>query len=177
MVELQFPNISHKPAFLALQEKWKSYEVSPQSTAIFRYETYEEFLDIKTQDLEWRPWFVPATFFFLVNEDNEIVGHIQIRHHIDHPNLRDFWGHIGYAIVPWEWWKWYGKKQLELALLEAKKLWLSELLITCSPDNIASEKIIVANGWVWKEDVILQEAPSDRQDMIWKTIKKFIITI
>jgi predicted acetyltransferase len=37
--------------------------------------------------------------------DAAIVGHIQIRHHIDHPNLREYGGHIGYAIVPWEWGK------------------------------------------------------------------------
>jgi predicted acetyltransferase len=45
---------------------------------------------------------VPATLFFLTNQNDHILGAIQIRHHINHPNLIEMGGHIGYGIRPSE---------------------------------------------------------------------------
>jgi len=39
---------------------------------------------------------------------------------------------------------------LRLALLEAKKLQISQVLITCHDDNIASAKVIENNGGVFE---------------------------
>lgn len=60
-------------------------------------------------------------------------------------------GHIGYGIRPSERGKGYGKQQLALALLEAKKLALSPVLITCDMDNAASRAVILANGGVLED--------------------------
>jgi predicted acetyltransferase len=79
-------------------------------------------------------------------ENERILWAIQIRHSIDHPRLIEVGGHIGYGIRPSERGKWYATEMLRLWLLEAKKLWLEKVLITCHDDNIASAKVIENNG-------------------------------
>jgi predicted acetyltransferase len=44
---------------------------------------------------------VNSHLFFLV-ENGRILGSVQIRHHINHPNLIETGGHIGYGIRPSE---------------------------------------------------------------------------
>ena len=55
-------------------------------------------------------------------------------------------GHIGYKIRPSERRKGYGKLICRLAIGEARKLGIGDILITCDDDNIGSRKIIEANG-------------------------------
>jgi len=67
-----------------------------------------------------------------------------------------FWlvrdGHIGYMIHPSERRKGYGTRILALALDEARRLGLERVLITCSPDNIGSARIIEKNGGIKDTD-------------------------
>lgn len=84
-------------------------------------------------------------------------GFIQIRHKPSHakevpPNMAS---HIYYEIYPLYRGKGYGKQILKLGLDEAKKIGLKEVLLTCYEDNIASKKIIEANGGVLAEEVII----------------------
>jgi predicted acetyltransferase len=55
-------------------------------------------------------------------------------------------GHIGYAIVPWKQGKGYATNGLRLLLPEAKSVGLPYVEITTDPDNIASQRVIEANG-------------------------------
>jgi len=57
-----------------------------------------EDLNRETTD---NPHGVNSHLFFLMEEGN-IVGALQIRHHIDHPNLIETGGHMGYGIRPSE---------------------------------------------------------------------------
>ncbi len=127
-------------------------EWTPSSPwALFRWESFEEFLQLAKDDIEkGNRHGVPATLFFLVNEENRILGAIQIRHHINHPNLIEMWWHIGYGIRPSERGKWYATEMLKLALIESQKLWLDRVLITCDDENIPSYKVIESNHWVFE---------------------------
>jgi predicted acetyltransferase len=88
MIRLEFPDTSHKTEYLSMIEEWKSHEVPSSPGALFRGETFEEFLQLTKDDLEkGNRHGVPATLFFAVNEADGILGAIQIRHHINHPNL------------------------------------------------------------------------------------------
>ena len=69
-----------------------------------------------------------------------IVGIIDLRHHIDHPILSTWGGHIGYYVRPSERRKGYATKQIALALDYCKSLDIDKVLMSCTIDNIGSEK-------------------------------------
>lgn len=153
MLKLIFPNLSHKESYLDMLEEWKNTEefkighVSPW--ALFRGNNFEEFLQIAIEDIEGNRFGVPATLFFFIDWEGILWG-IQIRHHINHPNLMEYGWHIGYGIRPSERRKWYATKMLELALVEVKKLWIDRVLLGCYDDNIASQKTIENNGGIFE---------------------------
>jgi predicted acetyltransferase len=55
-------------------------------------------------------------------------------------------GHIGYAIVPWKRRRGYGTRALALVIADARQIGLRQIEITTDQDNIASQKVITANG-------------------------------
>jgi len=63
----------------------------------------------------------------------------------------DVLGHIGYSTVPWRRGKGYAKEALRLILLEAKREGLQYVELTANPDNVASQRVILANGGVFVE--------------------------
>jgi predicted acetyltransferase len=60
-------------------------------------------------------------------------------------------GHIGYAVVPWKQRRGYATAALGLILPEAKAIGLPYVEITTDPDNVASQRVIEANGGVLVE--------------------------
>jgi len=60
-------------------------------------------------------------------------------------------GHIGYAVVPWKQGKGYAKRALKLLLPEAVAEGLLFVEITTDPENVASQRVILANGGVLVE--------------------------
>ncbi len=151
MIKLVFPNKSHKIMWENILKNWKWLK-APSS--FFYYEKFEDFLEWINKDLVWVDWKVPAHIFFMIDSKikDEIIWLIQIRHNINHPNLIENWGHIGYFINPKFRKKWYGTKMLELALEKIKELWLEidKVLITCNIDNIWSAKVIENNNWIFE---------------------------
>jgi len=63
-------------------------------------------------------------------------------------------GHIGYAVVPWKQHRGYAKSALRLILPEARAVGLPYVEITTDPDNIASQRVIEANGGILVEHFI-----------------------
>jgi predicted acetyltransferase len=57
-------------------------------------------------------------------------------------------GHIGYSVVPWKQRRGYATDALRQALPLAAAEGLSAVTITTDPDNVASQRVIVANGGV-----------------------------
>jgi predicted acetyltransferase len=60
-------------------------------------------------------------------------------------------GHIGYAIVPWKGGRGYAKLALKQMLKHARDEGLEYVEITTDPDNVASRRVIEANGGVLLE--------------------------
>jgi predicted acetyltransferase len=60
-------------------------------------------------------------------------------------------GHIGYAVVPWKQGRGYATRALGLLLPEARAEGLPFVEITTDPENIASQRVILANGGVLVE--------------------------
>ena len=55
-------------------------------------------------------------------------------------------GHIGYAVVPWKRSCGYAKLALRMLLPVAAREGLPYVLLTTDPDNVASQRVIEANG-------------------------------
>jgi predicted acetyltransferase len=55
-------------------------------------------------------------------------------------------GHIGYAVVPWKQRRGHAKRALALLLPEAKAEGLPFVELTTEPENLASQRVITANG-------------------------------
>ena len=60
-------------------------------------------------------------------------------------------GHIGYAVVPWKRRLGYATSALKQMLPEAREVGLPYVEITTDPDNVASQRVIEANGGVLVE--------------------------
>ena len=99
--------------------------------------------------------YVPCHSFWLI-EGDELIGCCNVRHRLT-PALLQSGGHIGYAIRPSKWRQGYGSKQLALALMEARKLGLERVLITCDDTNTASACIIEKNGGTLEDKRIIDE--------------------
>ena len=96
---------------------------------------------------------VPTTQFLTIRKsDNKIVGIISVRHYLN-DMLLIHGGHIGDSILPSERKKGYATKQIHLALEYCKTLGIDKVLMSCTIDNIGSEKSIVKNGGVFENQV------------------------
>ncbi len=90
------------------------------------------------------PGLVPETSYWAC-EGNLVVGRIALRHRLTE-NLQEFGGHIGYEVHPKFRRRGIANEMLRQLLLTPKAKDIGNLLLTCAPDNIASNKTILTNG-------------------------------
>jgi predicted acetyltransferase len=111
--------------------------------------------------------WIPDSTYWLVTEDQQVVGAVNIRHALT-DKLLNSGGHIGYGIRPSERRKGYATKLLALALEKAKSLGIYEVLVVCDDINTASERTILRNGGVPDTDFIEEDG---------NVIKRYWITL
>jgi predicted acetyltransferase len=87
---------------------------------------------------------VPFSVFWLI-EGDAFIGEANVRHDLNAYLIKEG-GHVGYGIRPSCQRQGYGKLILALALEECRRLGLARVLVTCLEDNLASARIIEANG-------------------------------
>lgn len=103
-----------------------------------------------------------STYLAVRVDDNRIVGIIDFRHHIDHPILGLWGGHIGYSVRPSERRKGYAKEMLKQILQKCREHGLSKVMVTCDENNIASKKTIISNGGIFEKDVLVDGETTKR---------------
>lgn len=88
--------------------------------------------------------FVPMTTLWWVDGDRWI-GRLAIRHRLT-PVLERVGGHIGYDVRPSARRRGHATSMLAAALPVARSLGIDEALLTCDEWNVASQRVIEANG-------------------------------
>jgi predicted acetyltransferase len=79
--------------------------------------------------------------------DGEFCGSISLRWQLGTTDLPPYClGHIGYAVVPWKQKRGYATRALGLILPAAKAEGLAFVEITTDVENVASQRVITANG-------------------------------
>ena len=93
--------------------------------------------------------FVCHTSWWWV-EGEEYVGRISLRHELNE-RLRDFGGHIGYDVRRSRRREGHATRMLAAVRVEAHAMGIDPALVTCDADNVASRKVIEANGGVLED--------------------------
>ncbi|PIT86814.1 MAG: GNAT family N-acetyltransferase [Candidatus Magasanikbacteria bacterium CG10_big_fil_rev_8_21_14_0_10_43_6] len=166
-MDLILPNTTYKKSFLeGLAEFHKegnelSYDAEKIDTDFdgFVREVHDRIAGIDPTKK------VPDTLFWLV-DGGEFIGRVSLRHTLNE-HLKEYGGHIGYYIRPTKRGMGYGTKALELTLVEAKKLGLKKVLVTCDEDNVGSRKVIEKNGGVLQDIVHTPQNTRDVGLMRW----------
>ena len=79
-------------------------------------------------------------------------------------------GHIGYGVVPWKRGRGYATRALALLLPEARKEGLAYVELTTDPDNLPSQKVIIANGGTLVERFSKTEAHGGDEALRWRIV-------
>lgn len=145
------PSMDYESEYLSFYQEWKdSGEVMVPWVISLEPSNFQEMikslLDSEKEENIPENW-VPASTYWLVDENKKVIGAVNIRHRLT-KRLLDRGGHIGYGIRPSERQKGYATKLLSLSLQKTRELGLEKVLVTCDEDNIASEKTILNNGGV-----------------------------
>ncbi len=158
------PTECHLPSYVeALERGWSPDTTRPEAgreeLALIRADGGAFIASLEDREAKGAPVKLPDGS--LVNRlpgfrrwiwDGEFCGSIGFRWQ---PGTTDLpphcLGHIGYAVVPWKEGRGYAKSALAQLLPEAAAVGLAFVEITTDPDNIASQRVILANGGVLVE--------------------------
>ncbi len=151
------PAESFKKKYLDMIFEWKeaSEELIPWSLSLDTsdFNLMIESLDGYRKGMNLPEGFVESSTYWLINEQDEILGAIDIRHRLnDFLSFRG--GHVGYGIRPKHRRKGYASVMLFLGLEKCKDIGISKVLITCLKENTGSSKVIVKNGGVLESEDI-----------------------
>jgi len=154
----------------------ESLEVDPEipgSSELPDFESPAEWIahcESLTDSATLPPDHVEADEWMMVDDDSRIAGVINIRHHIDHPYLAEWGGHIGYSIRPGERGRGYAKVQLTLALDKCRDLGLDRVLLTCDLGNEPSRRTILSCGGVFERMTVIGPEHPGPMERYWITL-------
>jgi predicted acetyltransferase len=108
-------------------------------------EAAEDFSEFVRKRREVRQlWGVRVTELWFVQGD-EYIGTVVIRHELTQ-ELSESGGHVGFHVVPRLRRRGYGARMLGEAIRFCHERGITALLLTCDEDNLASRRVIEANG-------------------------------
>lgn len=165
-MQLEIPQLQHREEYFAMMQEFftAQEEIIPTTMQMKDGETYEQFIKAckeKSEGKNLTLWRVPNTLYFLVNENNKIVGAIDIRHKLTE-ELKFDGGNIGYSIRPSERKKWYATIGLKLALEKCKELGMQKVLLTRRQKDVGSSKAIILNGGIRDSSYEVNRVYKDR---------------
>lgn len=153
MIKLVRPTIDIKENALAYrQEHFDNGEMIINGSELLdKTESYEKWLISVTNNMSIdtvNPTWVVTDTFFAVDENDRIVGIIDLRHTLN-DFLKDF-GNSGYSVRPSERRKGYATEMLKQVLDVARNVGLQEIHLSVERANTPSVKTIIKNGGVYE---------------------------
>jgi predicted acetyltransferase len=163
MPELVVPTMQVHASFVAAMEELRAQghggpadqstpgrELRAYGSRWHRAEEFSHYLRLlreqETEEYAQQAGLVPQTTLWWISGDN-YLGRIDIRHRLTE-RLSEHGGHIGYEVRPSARRHGHATAMLAAALPAARALGVDPALLTCDEDNIASRKVIEANGGV-----------------------------
>lgn len=137
---------------VALKEMAEDYRAAGESRheRVFRmtdedFYAYLRSLEDEARDEATPANMVPQTTFWVVMDDNTLIGSVRVRHRLNETLEREG-GHIAVDIRPSQRGKGYGGRALLLSLEKAAEIGLEKVLIVCDNENTASISLIEKYG-------------------------------
>lgn len=117
-------------------------------------DSFDEWVDFDRRlGAKYGDAYVPSDVYLAIREsDDRLVGIMDFRHPLT-PAMLQCSGHIGYSVRPSERRKGYCTEMLRQLLPLCVSAGEKRVLITCAKENIASAKVILANGGVLENEV------------------------
>lgn len=152
MPRLVVPDRRYHPSFSDAVTEFLAEGVNPDHyrPELQDPDVFEEWLAILADegrpDAKPRfPGWVPQTTLWWIDEDDEYIGRVAIRHCLTEALLQ-FGGHIGYDVRSSRRCQGHATAMLAASLPFARELGIERALVTCDHDNVGSRKVIEANG-------------------------------
>ena len=148
------PSITYRTSYEALIADFKDHQVplvpwilkreyKNFDDLIKRMENYAQGIDLGS--------YVQNRTFWLINEDDEMVGVSNLRLTLN-DKLLQVGGHIGLGIKPSSWGLGYGTTLLSKTIQKARTEGIDDILVTCDKSNVGSAKVIMKNGGVLESE-------------------------
>lgn len=161
MVELVEPDVRYEASYRAAMREYTAEGRADEGEALEVHPSFASFVEELRDHARGRalpPGWVASDDYWLV-DGTIYLGRVQIRHELT-AALRRYGGHVGYSIRPRARRQGHGTTALRLALRVCRDLGLGRILITCDEPNVASRRIIEANGGVLEDVIQLEGRPS-----------------
>ncbi|MGR9049686.1 GNAT family N-acetyltransferase [Halobacillus faecis] len=156
-MKLVEPTIELEESYLCFYKEWKESGEAMIPWVIEKdptnFHDMVQNLHNDANGLDLPEGFVPGSTYWLVDQENKVIGAVNIRHSLTEP-LRNAGGHIGYGIRPSQRRKGYATELLRLSLEKSRELGIPSALVVCDEINIGSMKTILNNGGVEDHDFI-----------------------
>ena len=105
----------------------------------------------RDEDAPRRAAWTACHFFWVVDDADDYVGSLALRHELTPFLLREG-GHIGYSVRPSARRRGHAREALRLALpLARDEVGLDRVLVTCVESNEGSRRAIEANGGIYED--------------------------